>query len=95
MPDDAGYGIFFIGLDRTPRHTGGINTMMTGHGDMLHDGSCGRPTNQHSDLAPRFVFIESIHCMTGCHTGFASGTQIEINLKGVLLSFSRRTGGHQ
>ena len=94
MFDNAGNGIFLVGLDRTTCHTGGVNTMMTGHGDMLHHRLCCRPANQQSDLPPRFVFIEPVHCMTGCYTGFASGTQIEINFKGVLLSLPRRSGGH-
>src|SRR5206468_1484764 len=42
-------------------------------------------SQEHSDRAPRFFFVQPIQVMASSDTGFAAGTLIEINFEGVLL----------
>ncbi len=63
---------------------------MTGGGHVLHHGVGGRAPHQQSNVAPRFLFIQSVERMTGSDAGFAARTAVQFDFEGVLLS---RTGG--
>ena len=87
--------VLFIGIDRTPLHTAGVQAVMTGGRHMLHQRVAGCATHQQTDIAPGFRLIETVQSMAGCHARFAAGTAVEIDLKGILLTWPRRLRGEQ
>ena len=43
---------------------------------------------QQSDIAPELVFIQPVQAVAGAHATFASGADIQVDSKGILLSFA-------
>ena len=85
MTNDAGDGVFVIGQDRAAIRTGRLCAVMAGGGDGLEIRLLARADEQ-AHVAPAFIVIESVQGMTCRHAGFAAGTGIEIDLKGILLT---------
>ncbi len=92
MPNYSSHGILVVSEHRAAVQTAGVDTMMTGRGDVLLEsrGCAVRRRKQKPDRAPRFVVVEPVQRMAGGHTRLAPGTPIEIDFKGILLS---RPGG--
>ena len=107
MPDDSGRGILFIREHRATEEAGRFDAMMTGGGDgalnrehLVAGRRTGRARDrdlaeQHPDIPPALVVVESVQRMTCRDAALASGTPVEVDLEGVLLARARCGEGNQ
>ena len=103
MTNNTGDRILVVGQHRTTIQTARVNAMMACGRYVLLKCRCastcsiipGRITHEQTHPAPGFVLIKSVQSVTCADAGFAPGTFVEINFKGVLLAGSRRRSGEQ
>ena len=60
MADDAGQRIFFVRENRTAVKTCRIGAVVTRGGDRLREGLARVRAGDEPDIAPRFVFVETV-----------------------------------
>jgi len=85
VADDAGVFFFFVCADGAAVHALRIEAVVTGGGDGLLEAVAGF---EEADVAPGFVFAESVEGVAGDDAGFAAGAFIEFDLEGVLFAFA-------
>ena len=86
MSHDPGVGLLFIGPNRATVHALGFETMVAGGGNRLLETRRIVAAFNEPDIAPGFLFIETVQGMAGHQTGFAPGAFVEFDLKGVLFA---------
>jgi hypothetical protein len=91
VPNDAGDGILFVGLDRATLHARGVDTVVTGGRNRLLNRLVRRAPVQEAHAAPGlgFFVIQAVQAMAGGHARLAARAGVEIDLKGVLLTLAR------
>ena len=84
------FGILVVSEDRAAFETGGFEAMMARRRDRLLIRLPGRRrAGDQSDVAPGFVFIESIERMARADARLAAGAGVEIDGEGILLAAAR------
>jgi len=83
VANDAGVFFFFVGADGAAVQALGVEAVVAGGGDGLLKAITGF---EEPDIAPGFIFIESVESVAGDDAGFAAGAFVELDLEGVLLS---------
>lgn len=83
VADNAGVFFFFVGADGAAVEALGVEAMVAGGGDGLLETVAGF---EEADVAPGFVFVETIEGVAGDDASFATGTFIKFDLEGVLFA---------
>ena len=85
---DAGVFFFFVSSNGAAIHALGVEAVVAGGGDGLLEAGGVVAAFDEADVAPGFVFVETIESVAGHDAGFAAGAFIEFDLEGVLFALA-------
>ena len=95
MTDDAGDGIFLVGVHGTPVQAGRIHAVMASRGDGLLEGLVDASARNATDRAPCLVLVEPVQAVARRHARLAPGAGVESHGKPVLLAGTGRRRRHE
>ena len=93
--DDSGDRVLLVGVHRTRVHAGGVEAVVTGGRDVLHDRQMLAPAVQQPDVAPRLVLLQPVQRVASRDARLATGAGVEVDVERVLLAGGRRRRRHE